>query len=280
MKNFRKAVSAILSFVIIVLSLSAISYADAEKLNYVVLGDSIALGFGVYNNDEACYGRIVANTNGYNYSNYAINGWRTMDLKEQIKQENIKNDIINADIISLSIGGNDYLQQNLPVLFIDVVSKEYQYIDDIEKIFRDNFAEIMATIREYNPDATILVQTLYNPRFDLLRSFYGIAVERINRSIYAYLDENPDEFELVDVYSVFTADHPEYIAVDSVHPSAEGNYKLAEMVLEKLVELGIGSETEPVILTRGIDQIPYLSTVIKFFRDLIVGALALLGMGV
>lgn len=275
----KKVVSVFLSFVIIALSFSAASYADGEKLNYVVIGDSIALGFGIYNNDEASYGRIVANTNGYNYSNYAINGWRTMDLKEQIKEENVKNDLINADIISLSIGGNDYLQQNLPVLFVDVVSKEFEYIDDIEEIFRENFAEIIATIREYNPDATILVQTLYNPRFDLLRSFYGIAVERINRSIHAYLDENPGAFELVDVYSVFTADHPEYIAVDTVHPSAEGNYKLAELVLEKLVDLGIAEETDMVIEARGIDQIPYLSMVIKFFRDLIAGVFALIGVG-
>ncbi len=265
----KKAFSVILSFVIIILSFSAVGYADDEKLNYVVLGDSIALGFGIYNSDEACYGRIVANTNGYNYSNYGINGWRTMDLKEQIKEENVKNDIITADIISLSIGGNDYLQQNLPVLFVDVISKKFEYIDDIEEIFRENFSQIIATIKEYNPDAKILVQTLYNPRFDLLRSFYGVAVERINRSIYAYLDENPDAFEIVNVYSVFTADHPEYIAADSVHPSAEGNYKLAELVLEKLAEMEIGTATNPVILIKGIDQIPYLSTVVKFFRDLI-----------
>lgn len=276
----KKAVSVVLSALIIVLSFSVVSYADEEKLNYVVLGDSIALGFGIYNNDEACYGRIVANTNGYNYSNYAVNGWRTMDLKEQIKQEEVRNDIEKADIISLSIGGNDYLQQNLPVLFVDVVTKEFHYIDDIEEIFRENFSEIISTIREYNPDAMILVQTLYNPRFDLLRGFYGIAVERINRSIYAYIDENPGEFEIVDVYSVFTADHPEYIAFDTVHPSAEGNYRLAKLVLEKLAELGIAFENDIVIETRGIDQIPYLSTVIKFFRDIIAGIFALVSAGV
>lgn len=277
--HFKKAFSVILSLIII-LSASVIIHADDEKLNYVVLGDSIAYGFGIRNSDEACYGRIVANTNGYNYSNYGINGFRTMDLKEQIKEDNIRKDITDADIISLSIGGNDYLQQNLPVLFADVITKKYKYIDDIEEIFRENFAEIIGTIKEYNPDVKILVQTLYNPRFDLLRSFYGIAVERINRSINAYLEENPDAFEVVDVYSVFTKDHPEYIAVDTVHPSAEGNYKLAELVLEKLCEAGLGTETEPVIAVKGIDQIPYLSTIIKYFRDMIAGIFAFFSTGV
>ncbi len=265
----KKVISVVLSLVIIVLSFSVISFAEEKKLNYVVLGDSIAYGFGVRNSDDACYGRIVANTNGYNYVNYGINGYRTTDLKELIKEENVKNSLADADIISISIGGNDYLQQNLPVLFVDVVSKKFQHINNIEENFRENFAEIIATVKEYNPDVTILVQTLYNPRFDLLRDFYGVAVERINRSIYAYLDNNPNAYEVVDVYSVFTMDHPEYIAIDTVHPSAEGNYKLAELVIEKLAELGMGTDTEPVISVKGIDQVPYYSTVIKFFRNLI-----------
>ena len=34
----------------------------------------IAQGSGVYNRGDAAYGRIVADTNGYTYVNYGVNG--------------------------------------------------------------------------------------------------------------------------------------------------------------------------------------------------------------
>ncbi len=266
--SVKKCVSVLLSIAML-LSVTIIpSFAKDNKLNYVVLGDSIAYGAGIYNSDEACFGKIVANTNGYNYENFGINGYRTIDLIELLSTDAVAESVKNADIISLSIGGNDYLQQNLPKLFAMVAVGNYEIIDDIEEDFAERFATIIGTIKEYNPDATILVQTLYNPRIDLLRSFYEIAVERVNRNIIGYLDENPNAFELIDVNSVFTADHPEYIAIDTVHPSAVGNQEIARLVLEKLNELGLSDTTEPVIEAIGIDQVPFLSFVLQFIRNM------------
>lgn len=264
----KRFFAIILSLVMIICSISISAYAQEKKLNYVVLGDSIAYGAGVYNSDEACFGRIVANTNGYNYKNYGINGYRTIDLINLLGTEDVSESVSDADIISLSIGGNDYLQQNLPKLFAMVTVGNYEIIDDIEEIFAENFAQIIGTIKELNPDVTILVQTLYNPRWDLLRDFYDIAVVRINRSILGYLEKNPDAFRVIDVNSVFTADHPEYIAIDTVHPSAVGNQVIAKLVLEELYYLGLGATAEPVIEAVGIDQVPFLSFILKFLRTI------------
>lgn len=264
-KIFALLLTAVMLFTALILP----AQAGEDKLNYVVLGDSIAWGSGVYNSEKACYGRLVADTNGYDYVNYGVNGFRTMDLIDLLDEEQTAADVAGADIISLSIGGNDYLQQNLPKIFVQVMGGNYKIVNDIEEIFRENFAVIMDRIKELNPDVTLLVQTLYNPRMDLLRDFYGIAVERINRSIYAYLEENPGAFEVVDVNAVFTPDHPEYIALDTIHPSAVGNEKIAELVLAELCRLGLGENTVPTVQNPGIDQIPFMSRVLKFFRDLI-----------
>lgn len=269
----KRFTSIILSLVMVICALSVSAFAEEKKLNYVVLGDSIAFGAGVYNNNEACYGRIVANTNGYNYENFGINGYRTIDLINLLGTENVSESVANADIISLSIGGNDYLQQNLPKLFAMVTVGDYEIIDDIEENFAENFAVIISTIKELNPDATILVQTLYNPRIDLLRFFYDIAVVRINRNILGYLEKNPGAFEVVDVHSVFTADHPEYIAIDTIHPSAVGNQVIAKLVLQKLSTLKLSNTTEPVIEKIGIDQVPFLSFILKFFRSFLTPVL-------
>ena len=241
------------------------AFAEDAK-HYVVLGDSIAQGYGVYNRDDAAYGRIVADTNGYTYANYGVNGLRSWDLIELLKRADVAADVAKADIISLSIGGNDYLQQNLPKIFSDVSQGDYKIVNDIQNNFREYFAEIVAMLKAANPEVALFVQTLYNPRYDALRDFYGMAVERINAVITDYLAENPGAFYLVDTVPVMEG-HPEYIAADTVHPSAVGNEALARLVLQRLYEEGYGENTEPVINRIGIDEIPFTSYLLKALRD-------------
>ena len=242
------------------------AFAAEERKNYVVLGDSIAQGYGVYNRKDAAYGKIVADTNGYNYANFGVNGLRSWDLIEQLKTNEVASAVAAADIISLSIGGNDYLQQNLPKIFSDVSQGDYKIVNDIQNNFREYFAEIVAMLKAANPEVALFVQTLYNPRFDALRDFYGMAVERINAVITDYLTENPGAFYLVDTVPLMEG-HPEYIAADTIHPSAVGNVALARLVLQRLYEEGYGENTEPVTNTIGVDEIPFTSYIIKAIRD-------------
>lgn len=239
-----------------------------EPLNYLLLGDSIAQGFGVYNRDKACYGKIVADTNGYNYKNYAVDGYRSCDLIDRMADDDVNSAIKNADIISLSIGGNDFLQQNLPRIAFEVLGGNYKIVNDVKEIFAENFAVIIGTIRQLNPDVVILVQTLYNPMPLLLGDFYGLATVRVNEAIKEYLDENPGAFYLVDVAPVME-NHPECVAVDTIHPSAVGNVRIAGVILEKLYELGLGDSTEPVINAVGIDEIPFTSYIVNCFVSLL-----------
>lgn len=241
------------------------AFAEDAK-HYVVLGDSIAQGYGVYNRDDAAYGRIVADTNGYTYANYGVNGLRSWDLIELLKRDDAAADVGKADIVSLSIGGNDYLQQNLPKIFADVSQGDYKIVNDIQDNFRGYFAEIIGMLKAANPDAALFVQTLYNPRYDALRDFYGLATARINAVITEYLEADPGAFYLVDTVPVMEG-HPEYIAADTVHPSAVGNEALARLVLQRLYEEGYGENTEPVINSIGIDEIPFTSYLLKALRD-------------
>ena len=263
----KKLISIVLTLsLLFVCALPA--FAAQNALHYVVLGDSIAQGSGVYNRDEACYGRIVANTNGYTYANYGVNGLRSWDLIELLKRENVAADVAKADIISLSIGGNDYLQQDLPKVINQTAQGNYKIINDIQDNYRGYFAEIIRMIRQDNPDAALLVQTLYNPQYGALRDIYGMATSRINEVITDYLAENPGAFVLVDTVPVMEG-HPEYIAADTIHPSAVGNVELARLILRTLYDLGLGEKTEPVTARAGIDEIPFISYILKALRDFI-----------
>lgn len=228
--------------------------APVENTFYLVLGDSIAYGSGLTNPVAACYGKIVADTNGYDYANHSVPGHTTANLITKLKEEEVIADLEKADIINISIGGNDFLTSNVKQLITDcLVNGDYSKLDKIAQTFYNNLCEIVDIINSHNEDAVILVQTLYNPQEDFLRDAYQIGADRINNAIKKYASKNPGEIVIVDVGKALGADMANY-AADKIHPSAKGNEKIAQTVLNKLYELKLGTETKPVITTKGKDK--------------------------
>ncbi|MCQ2461962.1 MAG: SGNH/GDSL hydrolase family protein [Clostridia bacterium] len=265
MKKFSKILCVFLAL-IMCLSLGVFA-SDGEKLNYVVLGDSIGWGAGVINSSEAVFGKIVADTNGYNFKNDAVNGYTTSDLLKHLDKEKIAADVKAADIISVSIGGNNFLRGDMKSLIAEAAEGNYSRFDDIAANFYIEFSAIIEKIKALNPDALILAQTLYNPGADSIKAVYQQGADRLNAGYARYLEENPGAYELLEVAKPFVG-HPEYVAADYIHPSAKGNEVIAKIVLEKLFELGLGESTEPVILHEGINQTEIFSfkTVAYLFR--------------
>lgn len=258
----KKITAVTLTIVIILCSFSILAYAQSEKPFYLVLGDSIAYGSGISNSREACYGKIVADTNGYDYSNHAIPGHTTNNLIDRLKEETVINDLKKADIISISIGGNDFLMSNLIGLMFDsIVKGDYTEYDRIADGFYTNFCEIVRIINSYNPDAVILMQTIYNPQTGYIGEAYQQGADRLNAAMRRYEAENPGEIVLVDVAAALGDDALNY-ADDEIHPSAQGNEIIAEVILDKLCELELGTDAEPVIAAEGKDiQIPVIFTI-------------------
>jgi len=236
-------------------------YAETDKKFYLVLGDSIAYGSGISNSREACYGKIVADTNGYDYANHSIPGHTTTNLINRLNNETVVADLKKADIISISIGGNDFLMSNLIGLMFDsIVLKDHTEYDKIAEGFYTNLCKIVDIINSHNADAVILMQTLYNPQSGYLRAPYQEGADRINAAIERYNTENPGEIVIVDVGTALGDDMENY-ADDEIHPSAKGNEIIAQKVLDKLYELGLGENTTPVINEKGKDiEIPSIFT--------------------
>lgn len=250
--KLKKLISLALCALLLAGALSAGAAAE-EKTRYLVLGDSIAYGSGLSNPREACYGKIVADTNGYDYANDAIPGYTTAALLSLIQTERVKADIEEADIISISIGGNNYLVGNLPRMMVDfLVKNDLSLYDEVAEGYYEDLCAIFGFIREHNPDAVILMQTLYNPQESYMGEVYQPGCDRINECVRRYDEEHPGVIEIVDVAARLT-DHSTDFAGDHVHPSAAGNEKIAVAVLEKLAEQGLSETTEPVINAPGRD---------------------------
>ena len=257
-----KKLTAILLSLVMIFGIFAVNgYAENEKKFYLVLGDSIAYGSGISNSREACYGKIVADTNGYDYANHSVPGHTTTNLINRLKDETVISDLKKADIISISIGGNDFLMSNLIGLMFDsIVLDDHTEYDKIAEGFYTNLCEIVEIINSHNADAVILMQTLYNPQSGYLRAPYQEGADRINAAIERYNTENPDEIVIVDVGTALGDDMENY-ADDEIHPSAAGNEIIAETVLDKLHELDLGSGSAPVIAEEGKDiEIPVIFT--------------------
>ena len=249
---FKKVISVALCFIMLfgVLSVTA---SAAEQTRYLVLGDSIAYGLGLSNAEQAVYGKIVADTNGYAYENYAVPGHTTGNMMSRMENETVKEAIKNADIINISIGGNNFLLGNLNALLFDAIVKaDYSRFDKIAESFYVDLDTIVNTIRGLNPDAVILLQTIYNPQTSYIGEAYQQGADRLNAKIAKFAQENPNQILVVDVAKYLT-DSDNDFANDRIHPSAAGNEKIAEAVLQVLYENGLGSETVPVISEQGKD---------------------------
>ena len=245
-----RVISALLALVVLLGCVSAAAAAEKKPL-YVVLGDSIAFGMGLTNPKKAVYGKIVADTDGFDYENYAIPGHTTTDLLNRMQNRKVHAAIEKADIISISIGGNNFILENLPMILYDgIVKNDYARVEALIEDFAVDLAEIVSEIKALNPDVVILLQTLYNPQKGYSEEVYGQGAAMLNQAIKDYVRKCDGSVLLVDVGAALTDKETDF-ARDGVHPSAVGNEKIAQAVLDTLYKNGLGDKTEPVIAVKG-----------------------------
>lgn len=248
----KKRILAVLLSAVLLLGLAGTAVAT-ERPFYLVLGDSIAFGSGLSNPREAVYGKVVADTNGYDYANYAVPGHTTANLLKRMETEAVRNAIARADIISISIGGNNFLLGNLNALLFDgIVKQDFTKLDEIAAGFYDDLDTIVTTIRAQNATAAIVLQTLYNPQTGYIGDVYQQGADRLNKALRAYDEAHPGTILIADVGAALT-DSDRDFAEDRIHPSAAGNERIARVVLQTLKDNALGDATEPVIQTAGKD---------------------------
>lgn len=269
MKNLKRILSVVMAVVMLLSICLFTASAEDKKPLYLVLGDSIAEGFGLTNPQDGAYGKIIADTNGYGYINRGHMGYDSSDILRLVSDTSGKTDIPKfvkeADIISISVGGNDFLLGNMvDLLFKAILLKDYSRFDEIAENYYNNLTAIMKKIHELNPNAVVLMQTLYNSWNSAVKIEFQKAADRINNAIYRVYEENPGYFEIVDVGSQFSF-HKEWMTQDTIHPNAEGNVAIAKIILNRMVELGLCDSAEPVILKAGKSR-DYIR---EYFGDLV-----------
>ena len=224
---------------------AAVAKTSESPQNFLVLGDSIASGYGVEENE--IYGKQVANNFGFIYQNYAAEGYDTQDLLAQMDLKEVRSAVRDADIIELSIGGNNAL--NLP--YADMFSAAITGVDgnviqDMVTEIETDLQTVLQQIRTLNPDGILLIQTLYNPFHGSSNPIYQVA-ENIMDELAPLINQKYEECAaqddntyIADVYTAFEQqDNPSLLIVgDRVHPTAAGHALIADVLTESLIDLG------------------------------------------
>ncbi len=118
---FSAAFVHLISF--IPLSPSVSAEEQVKPLRVVALGDSIARGYGC--RPEEAYGRLLADHlaeeldgtgTTVTFANYGVDGLTSEGLRTMLKTDEIQTAVADADLVTVSIGGNDllgFLRQSL-----------------------------------------------------------------------------------------------------------------------------------------------------------------------
>lgn len=200
----KKVIAALLVIALLaccVAALAACNKNEGErKTEIVYLGDSIAEGIlgasplGLRH--EHAYANVIGRRNDLTYYNHSVSGHLTKDLRAILENEDLDYDrarglllhVSEADIIHISILGNDVLQDRMDGAFetepvtmhnivLEAAEDEYTSIDRVLNGDTvggvttagsvENIKAIVDALRRLNPDALIIFQSVYNPIMDV-----------------------------------------------------------------------------------------------------------------
>lgn len=264
---------------------------DEQRIYYTALGDSIAKGYSMKGAEAEItpYSDLVSQHiqeqegRAVSCENFAKNGVSTVGLNQRIlPEEEVIASLQKADIITVTIGANDLLNEfkrgcqeilgtdekfrsaydgldalqsaigRNPLILIKVVDALNNW--DYDK-FEAEWAAALSTIAEHKKEsAQLIVTNIYNPaaKFELPGTM-NMVVESIIKNMNQVMLNYQDiyGYEVVDLFESSVQDH---VQADGLHPDQEGQNIIAGLVLEKIQPLKEAQETAAKVQTKAVDR--------------------------
>ncbi|MBP1045798.1 SGNH/GDSL hydrolase family protein [Enterococcus sp. BWM-S5] len=139
---------------------------DKEILKYVAIGDSLTEGVGDLTNSGGFVPMVAKDIqekyqlNAVEIENFGKNGDRSDQILKRIKKsDDIKAQLGEADMITLTVGGNDLMK----VIKGDVFNLTIDSFDKPLESYQKQMTTLLEEIRKYNEDAPVYVLGIYNP---------------------------------------------------------------------------------------------------------------------
>jgi len=212
--------------------------ADDGSFRLLALGDSLTRGTG----DPGGKGYVgylledMKKKSGQDIvlTNYGMNGQIASGLAEQLGQSRTKNEVKAADVIVVSIGGNDLFQGGQTL-----ANMEQSNISKIEDAYLLQLDSILKQLRENNADARIFLIGLYNPFSSLENAAATTRIVREWNYKAAEVAAAYPQTVLVPTADLFQLKVQDYLARDLFHPNAEGYRLIGERVASLITWQGV-----------------------------------------
>lgn len=138
---------------------------EATPFNYVAIGDSLTEGVGDTTNQGGfvpLLAQSLTDTYGYQVtaSNYGVSGNTSKQILQRMQEKtDIQKSLAKADMMTLTVGGNDIMaviRKNLTSLSVPSFTKP-------AKSYQKRLRQIIELARAENEDLPIYVLGIYNP---------------------------------------------------------------------------------------------------------------------
>ncbi|SFA91052.1 MULTISPECIES: GDSL-type esterase/lipase family protein [unclassified Bacillus (in: firmicutes)] len=205
--------------------------------SYVVLGDSLSVGVGSsffspgFVQRYRRFAEKALDEQIYLLS-FAQSGSKTEDVLLEIQKEFVANRVKEAEIVTVTAGGNDLIDAAREFLNggneKQLEKKLNNSIANMKKIL-ENITNIK---KHCHHPYIVRVLNLYNPFPNIPLADEG--VRRFNRLLKGF--SNGDTIIVADIYKIFKNNEGDFLSIDGVHPNDNGYERMAE----KIHRLGYG----------------------------------------
>ncbi len=235
---------------------------DKMVKSYIVMGDSIAAHYGVSENESYEHklgAKLRANGEKWVGDNWGVSGYTTGDLvtllDKSVEDPAKRNTLARADLICISIGGNNILAflrkhgiANFPpeggiAGWMDIIR---DYTDNTGEMATEYLADlevIIKEIRKVNPNAVIIMQNIHNVARDANYAlnlpggtkYATDLTEPFFLPILNTLNENAERlgYFVADTYGAFRDSKTEtLLRREMIHPNAEGHTLIANVLYD------------------------------------------------
>jgi lysophospholipase L1-like esterase len=211
---------------------------EPDSFAIVGIGDSLTAGTGSeFNSGYLDHVKNYYETNSEEkvvLVNHSVYGSETVHLLRRLDDPGISSDIEQADVVFMTIGGND---------IVSIFNKNFTHlsIEDFkegEEEYTAMLRKVMSTIRLLNPDAPVYFVGIFNPVYEALAEVkeFNDIITGWNRSAEDVLEMYPNA-NFIPIQHLFEKDTGLYLAEDKFHPNEEGYKRIGEEIISRTEEI-------------------------------------------
>ena len=202
---------------------------EEDGFQVLALGDSLTRGTGD-SEGKGYVGYLIdhlkeKSDQEMNLFNFGIKGLTSDQLAEQMKQTEIQRQIQEADVILITIGGNDLFRGGETLVELDM-----ENVQEIQKDYTQNITSVLLNISSVNTKATIFLIGLYNPFIELGDAETISKIVRDWNYQSAEVSASFPKTVFVPTFDLFQLNVNDYLYTDKFHPNREGYKLIAERV--------------------------------------------------